>query len=583
MGDYNINLMNYDVHAATAKFTDMMYANSFVPLINRPTRITESSPTLIDNICINDLDGLTNGIQCIMVTDISDHFPVVYINEESKTQEKEVILMKRIHPFENRNLFHKALSNMEWNSIYVNSDTQGAFTEFHNKLTTEYNRYFPKKRIHFKYNAKKSWISEGLRRAIRTKNKLYKKLLGLKLHIMNQHIKCIGIILKKILLKEQKNYYAKSMEYNNSNLKKTWAILKGIINQNKYKQTQSRFKLSDGQITADKQILSENFNDFFVSIGPNLAHKTPNQAQSPLSYLGNRLSNTIFLEPVSAEEVYSIVTNLKNSAPGYNEVTADFLKLSLPVINGPLTHILNLSLLEGVFPNELKVANVLPLYKADDDMLFNNYRPVPLLSVLSNVFERIMYNRLISFLENNKILFKNQFGFRKQHSTYMALMVLRDKIVKALENGELLVGIYLDFSKAFDTVDHSILLVKLEYYGIRGIALYWFKSYLAGRKQYVTYNGTSSSTKVITCGVPQGSILGPLLFLLYINDLPNVCKSPNPVLYSDDTNLFINGKNLIDLQTTIDSELAEIFTWLKIDKLSLNIKRTHHMIFTHKR
>ena len=214
--------------------------------------------------------------------------------------------------------------------------------------------------------------------------------------------------------------------------------------------------MSDGQITADKQIISEIFNDFFVSIGPNLALKIQNQTQSPLSDLGNRLSNTIFLEPVSEEKVYSIVINLKNSAPGYDEVTVGILKLSLPVINCPSIHILNLSLLEGMYPRQLKVANVLPLYKADDVMSFNNYRPVSLLSVLSKVFERTMHNRLISLLENNKILFKNQFGFRKQHSTYMALMVLLDKIVKALENGEFVVGIYLDFSKAFDTVDHSI-------------------------------------------------------------------------------------------------------------------------------
>ena len=294
---------------------------------------------------------------------------------------------------------------MEWNSIYVNNDTQGAFTEFHNKLTTEYNRYFPKKRIYFKYNAKKPWISEGLRRAIRTKNKLYRKSIRIKTSYNESTYKMYRNNLKKILLKEQKNYYAKSLEYNKGNLKKTWAILKGILNQNEYKQTQSRFKLSDGQITADKQIISEIFNDFFVSIGPNLAHKLPNQAQSPLSYLGNRLSNTIFLEPVTEEEVYSIVTNLKNSAPGYVEVTACILKLPLPVINA-LTQILNLSLLEGVFPSELKVANVLPLYKADDNMLFNNYIAVSLLSVLSKVFERIMYNRLISFLENNKILLK---------------------------------------------------------------------------------------------------------------------------------------------------------------------------------
>ena len=327
----------------------------------------------------------------------------------------------------------------------------------------------------------------------------------------------------------------------------------------------------------------EKFNDFFISVGPNLANKIPNQTKSPLSYLGDRLPNTIFLEPVSDEEVEGIVNNLKNSAPGYDEITASILRFSLPVIRSPLTHILNLSLLEGVFPNELKIANVLPLYKADDDMVFNNYRPVSVLSVLSKVFERIMYNRLISFLESNKILFKNQFGFRKQHSTYMALVLLLYKIVKALENGEYVIGIFLDFSKAFDTVDPNILLKKLEYYGIRGVCLDWFKSYLTVRKQYVTYNGIPSGTKLIQCGVPQGSVLGPLLFLLYINDLPNVCKSADPILFADDTNLFMNGSNLIDLQTEINSELLEISTWLKINKLSLNVSKTHHMIFTTKR
>ena len=162
----------------------------------------------------------------------------------------------------------------------------------------------------------------------------------------------------------------------------------------------------------------------------------------------------------------------------------------------------------------------------------------------------------------------------------MALVLLLDKIVKALENGEYVIGIFLDFSKAFDTVDHNILLKKLEYYGIRGVCLDWFKSYLTVRKQYVTYNGIPSSTKLIQCGVPQGSILGPLLFLLYINDLPNVCKSADPILFADDTNLFINDSNLIDLQTEINNELLEISTWLKINKLSLYVRKTHHMIFT---
>ena len=213
---------------------------------------------------------------------------------------------------------------------------------------------------------------------------------------------------------------------------------------------------------------------------------------------------------------------------------------------------------------------------------FNNYRPVSLLCILSKVFEKVMYSRLSSFLERNKILLNNQFGFRKHNSAHMALMILLDKIVKALENGDNVIGIYLDFSKAFDTVDHGTLLLKLEHNGVRGSALKWFKTYLSDRQQYVTYNGVSSQLKNINCGVPQGSVLGPLLFLLYITDLSNVCKCTMPLFFADDTNLFINGSNINELESLINSELAEIAKWLKVKKLSLNINKTHYMIFTTK-
>ena len=165
----------------------------------------------------------------------------------------------------------------------------------------------------------------------------------------------------------------------------------------------------------------------------------------------------------------------------------------------------------------------------------------------------------------------------------MALMILLDKIVKALENGDDVIGVYLDFSKAFDTVDHGTLLLKLEHNGVRGSALKWFKSYLSDRQQYVTYNGVSSQLKNINCGVPQGSVLGPLLFLLYITDLSNVCKCTMPLFFADDTNLFINGSNINELESLLNSELAEIAKWLKVNKLSLNINKTHYMIFATKR
>ena len=246
----------------------------------------------------------------------------------------------------------------------------------------------------------------------------------------------------------------------------------------------------------------------------------------------------------------------------------------------PLTHLCKLSFLYGVFPSELKVAKVIPLYKSDDKMLINNYRPVSILPVFSKVFEKLMYSRLISFIDKYKTLYKYQFGFRAKHSTNMALILLIDKISNALNNGDVACGVFLDFSKAFDTVNHDILLDKLCNYGIRGICLKWIKDYLCNREQYVSYDNTCSEKCKILCGVPQGSILGPLMFLLYINDLSSVSKIVFTILFADDTSVFVTGKNIDNLIETMNNELEKLVEWLYINKLSLNIKKTQFMIFT---
>ena len=331
--------------------------------------------------------------------------------------------------------------------------------------------------------------------------------------------------------------------------------------------------MNDGSINCDKSIISEKFNEFFTGIGPSLAKKIPKQSLSPLHYLGNPMVQSIFLTEVTANEINKIIQCLKNGAAGHDDITASSLKLVSVAINQPLAYLCNLSFTQGTFPQQLKLANVLPLYKADDPYSFNNYRPVSLLCVLSKVFEKVMYDRLLEFLENHKLLFSGQFGFRRLHSLYMALMILMDKFISSLDKGETVIGLFLDFSKAFDTVDHEILLQKLFHYGVRGCALDWFRSYLCGRKQYVTYNNISSNTRNINCGVPQGSILDPLLFLIYINDLSRVCKYTTPILFADDTNIFLNGVDLKQIETAINEELLNISKWLKANKLSLNVKK----------
>ena len=354
--------------------------------------------------------------------------------------------------------------------------------------------------------------------------------------------------------------------------------MKELNNKKKSIKICSKFYINNN-VTTDKQSISDGFNSFFVNIGPTLASKIPNDHRSPTFYMKDRNVQSMLIVPVFEDEVKSIIKNLKINSPGWDSISAVVLKSTHDNVIRPLTYILNLSMTKGVFPNEMKLAKVIPLFKSGDMMSFSNYRPVSVLPLFSKIFERIMYTRLLSFINKHKVLYSFQFGFRANHSPDLALIYLVDKISRALEEGEYVLGLFLDFSKAFDTVNHEILFTKLESYGVRGVALTWFRSYLTSRTQYVEYNGSSSSYKNITCGVPQGSILGPLLFLLYINDLAGVSKKFFSIFFADDSNLFLSGKTPDALINEMNEEIVHVTEWLRANKLSLNLKKTHFIIF----
>ena len=222
---------------------------------------------------------------------------------------------------------------------------------------------------------------------------------------------------------------------------------KSIINKNKKPNIQGRFKIGENLITSEKELINNKFNDFFINIGPTLDKSIPCVNKSPLSYLGNRLTESIYLAPVSENEIGQLIKSLKDTTAGFDYLNSMCLKISSQFLSKPLTHICNLSISQGIFPEQLKIANVIPLYKSDDSMSFNNYRPVSVLCVLSKIFEKIIYNRVTAYLEIFKILHDNQYGFRKKSSTHVALLNFIDKVMEAIENCEYALGVLLYFLK----------------------------------------------------------------------------------------------------------------------------------------
>ena len=289
---------------------------------------------------------------------------------------------------------------------------------------------------------------------------------------------------------------------------------------------------------------------------------------------------SLFMSPVTETEICNIVKLFKNNkAPGLDEFSPRIIKTVIDSICKPLCHIFNLSLSTGNFPDNMKVARVTPIFKSGDKEQVSNYRPISVLSTFSKILERIIYKRTYNFLEEHNCLFANQFGFRRDHSTQLSLLELTNKVIDAFEDSSFAIGVFIDLSKAFDTVNHDILLSKLKYYGIRGIAHDLFSSYLKNRRQCTVFNSKMSDFKNITCGVPQGSLLGPLLFILFVNDIYRSSSILSFVLYADDTNILYSHKNMETLSRTVNTELSKVCTWFAANKLTINQNKCNYMIF----
>lgn len=330
--------------------------------------------------------------------------------------------------------------------------------------------------------------------------------------------------------------------------------------------------------------LLTNLIVFFTNVGPKLAAEITNTNNANfMDYLHNPILHNFAFKPISDETITNILDSLKpKPSCGNDGISTKLLKVIKQEICKPLTIIINQSLATGIFPDPLKIAKVIPLYKKGDRTSLDNYRPISILPSISKIFERVMFNQINTYFSSHNLYYNGQYGFRDKHSTQLAALELIDRISQELDQGMTPINVYLDLSKAFDTLDHNILLSKLQFYGFRNSALEFCKSYLSNRKQFVQINNAKSSEADITMGVPQGSILGPLLFIIYMNDIIRSSNSFKFIMFADDTTLFTtlksNGHHDI-YNERLNSELEKISIWLKVNKLSLNVKKTKAMVF----
>jgi hypothetical protein len=590
IGDLNINLL--ENKAVVDEYCNLLALSGLECLNREATRVTDDSETCIDHVfakisCKNQIEMQVE----IVHTSITDHamsrLSVGVRGSESETAAAGSNCSLDTGAVRiNYNRLSADLDSADWGEVYQQTDASLAFNVFFSK----FNQLIANAKFIVKNsdgNKKiKPWINDFLAMKVRIKNKLFNKV---KSHPNNKKLasyykKYRNKLNEKIKLAKH-SYYSNLFESVKGNTRSLWNEVNKVTGQN-VKKTNVMSLQVEGENKTDPQFICNEFNDYFLNVVNKLDINSDANVNIDTLYYENvfktpKVNSSMFLSPVIAKDIIKVINSLKNrSAPGIDGISSTLIKRVHLKIVDVLLFIVNLSFQTGIFPDKLKEAVVIPVHKAGKKDILSNYRPISLLPVFSKIIEKLMKKKLMMFLDKVHVISQNQFGFREGKSTEDALHNFLGEISNGLNSGSKVSGIFLDIKKAFDTVNHKILLTKLEHYGIRDLPLKWFSSYLRGRMQCVKMNTFCSEMKEITHGVPQGSVLGAVLFLIYINDLCEARLYGSITSFADDTALCYRRDSWDQIEREMNLDLAALQWWFSTNSMLLSPEKTKFVNFS---